>query len=71
MIRVGVVVYGFTAQFPLNSAFLARNATVKGDIWLPLTREEDVANAVYLLCKKEASWINGCIIPVDGGEHLS
>ena len=36
-----------------------------------LTREEDVANAVYLLCKKEASWINGCIIPVDGGEHLS
>lgn len=36
-----------------------------------LTVEEDVANAVYLLCKKEASWINGCIIPVDGGEHLS
>jgi len=36
-----------------------------------LTVEEDVANAVYLLCKKEASWINGCILPVDGGEHLS
>ncbi len=36
-----------------------------------LTQKEDVANAVYLLCKKEASWINGCIIPVDGGEHLS
>jgi enoyl-[acyl-carrier protein] reductase I len=36
-----------------------------------LTREADVANAVYLLCKKEASWINGSIIPVDGGEHLS
>ncbi|MGB5321419.1 SDR family oxidoreductase [Lutimonas sp.] len=36
-----------------------------------LTQEEDVANAVYLLCKKEASWINGSIIPVDGGEHLS
>ncbi|AUC83032.1 enoyl-ACP reductase [Lacinutrix sp. Bg11-31] len=36
-----------------------------------LTQPEDVANAVYLLCKDEASWINGCIIPVDGGEHIS
>ena len=35
-----------------------------------LTTTEDVANAVYLLCKKEATWINGCVIPVDGGEHL-
>lgn len=36
-----------------------------------LTDEQDVADAVYLLCKKEAAWINGAIIPVDGGEHLS
>lgn len=36
-----------------------------------LTRAEDVANAVYLLCRDEAAWINGCVIPVDGGEHLS
>lgn len=36
-----------------------------------LTTPEDVANVVYLLCKKEAAWINGAIIPVDGGEHLS
>lgn len=41
--RVGLVIYGFTAQFPLNSAFLARNATVKGDVWLPLTRENAIA----------------------------
>ena len=38
--RVGLVIYGFTTQFPLNSAFLARNASVKGDVWLPLTRED-------------------------------
>ncbi|WP_025740494.1 enoyl-ACP reductase FabI [Aquimarina pacifica] len=36
-----------------------------------ITTPEDVANAVYLLCKDEASWINGCIIPVNGGEHLN
>lgn len=36
-----------------------------------LTLPEDVANAVYLLSKDEASWINGSVIPVDGGEHIS
>ena len=36
-----------------------------------LTTPEDVADVVYLLSKDEASWINGSIIPVDGGEHIS
>lgn len=36
-----------------------------------LTLPEDVANVVYLLSKDEAAWINGTIIPVDGGESLS
>jgi NAD(P)-dependent dehydrogenase (short-subunit alcohol dehydrogenase family) len=35
-----------------------------------LTRPEEVANAVYLLCRDEASWINGAVIPVDGGDHI-
>ena len=35
-----------------------------------LTKPEDVANMVYLLCKKEADWVNGAIIKVDGGESL-
>lgn len=36
-----------------------------------LTTPDDVANVVYLLSKDEAAWINGCVIPVDGGEHIS
>ncbi|HSP86750.1 MAG TPA: SDR family oxidoreductase [Ignavibacteriaceae bacterium] len=36
-----------------------------------LTTPEDVANVVYLLTLDEASWINGTLIPADGGEHIS
>ena len=35
-----------------------------------LTLPEDVANVAYLLCRDEAAWINGTIIPVDGGEII-
>ena len=36
-----------------------------------LTTPEDVANVVYLLCLDEAAWINGEVVRVDGGEHVS
>jgi enoyl-[acyl-carrier protein] reductase III len=35
-----------------------------------LTTPVDVGNVVCLLCTDEAAWINGAIIPVDGGENL-
>jgi NAD(P)-dependent dehydrogenase (short-subunit alcohol dehydrogenase family) len=35
-----------------------------------MTSPKDVANAVYLLCRPEAIWINGTILKVDGGESL-
>lgn len=34
-----------------------------------MTKPEDVANVIYLLCTEEAFWINGSVIHVDGGEH--
>ncbi|MDJ0852561.1 MAG: SDR family oxidoreductase [Myxococcota bacterium] len=36
-----------------------------------LTTPEDVANVVYLLSRDEAAWVNGALIRVDGGEHVS
>ncbi len=36
-----------------------------------LTTPEDVANVVYLLARDEAAWVNGALIRVDGGEHVS
>lgn len=36
-----------------------------------LTTPRDVADAIYLLATDEAAWINGEVLRVDGGEHVS
>lgn len=36
-----------------------------------MTRPEDVANFIFLMCTDEAAWVNGSILRVDGGEHIS
>ncbi|MBE7438792.1 MAG: SDR family oxidoreductase [Spirochaetales bacterium] len=36
-----------------------------------LTRPEDVAGVITLLLSDQAGWINGEVIRVDGGEHIS
>ena len=36
-----------------------------------LTTPEDVAGVICLLSTDEAGWINGTVIRVDGGEHIS
>jgi len=48
----------------LKAAARARNPFKR------LTRPEDVANFIYLMCQDEAAWVNGNIIRVDGGEHI-
>lgn len=52
-----------------NSDKLA-DAARKRNPFRRLTMPEDVANAIYLLCKEEANWINGTVLKVDGGESL-
>lgn len=34
-----------------------------------MTKPDDVAGVIYLLCTAESYWINGALIHVDGGEH--
>jgi enoyl-[acyl-carrier protein] reductase III len=43
---------------------------IKRNPYQRLTQPEDIANVVSLLCQPEAAWINGAVIPVDGGESL-
>lgn len=60
-----------TASFKVipQSGFLSERALERNPFHR-LTKPEDVANVVYLLCKSEADWINGTILKVDGGESL-
>lgn len=47
-----------------------KEETLRRNPYGRLTTPEDVANAVYLLSTDEAAWINGAVVPVDGGEHI-
>lgn len=68
-IQAGVTDTSSLRMIPESEKIIAY--TLKRNPNRRLTLPEDVANAVYLLCKDEASWITGTIIPVDGGEHIS
>lgn len=52
-----------------NSQNLLEKVAKKHPMGRP-TQAEDAANVVYLMCQPEARWINGAVIPVDGGESL-
>ncbi len=70
-IRCNVVQPGITDTPSLrmipSSDILKLNAAVRNP-FQRLTQPSDIANALFLLCTDEAAWINGAIIPVDGGE---
>jgi enoyl-[acyl-carrier protein] reductase I len=68
-IQAGVTVTASMQRIPGSDVLV--DLTKKRNPFKRMTTPEDVAGVVYLLCKKEAAWINGSIIPVDGGEHIS
>lgn len=67
-IQAGITVTRSFQLIPDNETL--RVHALKHNPFRRLTVPDDVANAVYLLSKNEASWITGSIIPVNGGEHL-
>jgi len=67
-IQAGITVTRSFQMIPGNETL--RVHALKHNPFKRLTVPDDVANAVYLLSKDEASWITGTIIPVNGGEHL-
>ncbi len=73
-VRANVIQAGVTDTPALRlipgSAHLKAHARLRNPFGR-LTTPDDVANVIYLLARDEAAWINGEIIRVDGGEHIS
>lgn len=67
LIQAGVTATPSLKRIP-NSELLLNGATQRNP-FKRLTKPEDVANVIYLLCTPEAAWINGAVLHVDGGEH--
>ena len=73
-VRCNVIQAGVTETPALQaipgSGFLKASARRRNPFGR-LTTPRDVANVIYLLSLDEAGWVNGEIIRVDGGEHVS
>jgi enoyl-[acyl-carrier protein] reductase III len=71
-LKTNLILAGITATPSLkripDSDKLIAHATARNPSGR-ITKPEDVANVIYLLCTDEAAWINGTVIRVDGGEN--
>lgn len=73
-IRCNVIQAGIThtpAQDAIPGSAHMRAQALSRNPMGRLTNPEDVANVIGLLASDEAAWINGEVIRVDGGEHIS
>jgi enoyl-[acyl-carrier protein] reductase III len=75
-ITVNTISPGWVEDSVLNSLPVAVQDTIREwhkSGWTPMGRigtPADIGNAVALLCSKEAGWITGQLIDVDGGASL-
>ncbi|MDX1333867.1 MAG: SDR family oxidoreductase, partial [Robiginitalea sp.] len=67
-IQAGVTDTDSLRQIPGHDRLI--EATRRRNPFKRLTRPSEVADAVYLLCREEASWITGNVLKADGGESL-
>jgi enoyl-[acyl-carrier protein] reductase III len=71
-LKTNLILAGITATPSLkripDSERLIEHAIARNPLGR-ITKPDDVANVIYLLCTAEAAWINGTVIRVDGGEH--
>jgi enoyl-[acyl-carrier protein] reductase III len=67
LIQAGVTETASLKKIPGNEKLIV--AGVKRNPMGRLTKPDDVAGVIYLLCTDESFWINGSLIHVDGGEH--
>ena len=67
LIQAGVTATPSLKRIPDSERLL--EGAVQRNPFKRLTKPDDVANVIYLLCTPEAAWINGAVIHVDGGEH--
>lgn len=67
LIQAGITETASLKKIPGSEKLI--EMSIKKNPFGRMTKPEDVSGVVYLLCTDEASWINGAIIHVDGGEH--
>ena len=67
IIQAGVTATASLKMIPGSEKLLEMGA--ERNPFKRLTKPDDVAGVIYLLCTDEAAWINGSIIHADGGEH--
>ncbi len=73
-IRTNVIQAGVTETPALRMIPGSNRIAAQSRIRNPLrrlTRPEDVADVIALLCLDEAAWINGALICADGGERIA
>jgi NAD(P)-dependent dehydrogenase (short-subunit alcohol dehydrogenase family) len=73
-IRCNVIQAGITftpAQDAIPGSAHMRAQALARNPFGRLTTPRDVANVIALLASDDAAWINGDVIRVDGGEHIS